>query len=174
MAGSQFAALAAVFTQIGWCSQHDAGGCGVCAIARGLPTGVGSRVLSRVRLKRRWPRRLTSAPASVDTVAAFRPWRGFRPSVARGRRGHHGDCPGLLSARVVDRALPAARCIAPDAGRVRRGPRKSEAQVYMLCATKSPHPATMSCNQCPRMRPNNPAGFCGAVEGGGASPAGSA
>ena len=37
----------------------------------------------------RWPRRLTSAPASVDTVAAFRPWRGFRPSVARGRRGHH-------------------------------------------------------------------------------------
>src|SRR5690606_11632197 len=37
------------------------------------------------------PRRLASAPASVDTVAAFRPWRGFRPSVARGRRGHHGD-----------------------------------------------------------------------------------
>ena len=35
------------------------------------------------------PRRLTSAPASVDTVAAFRPWRDFRPSVARGRRGHH-------------------------------------------------------------------------------------
>ena len=41
--------------------------------------------------KWRWPRRLTSAPASVDTVAAFRPWRSFRPSVARGRRGHHGD-----------------------------------------------------------------------------------
>ena len=40
-------------------------------------------------LKRRWPRRLTSAPASVDTVAAFRPWRSFQPSVARGRRGHH-------------------------------------------------------------------------------------
>ena len=37
----------------------------------------------------RWPRRLTSAPASTDTVAAFRPWRGFRTSVARGRRGHH-------------------------------------------------------------------------------------
>jgi hypothetical protein len=37
----------------------------------------------------RWPRRLTSAPASIDTVAAFRPWRGFRSSVARGRRGHH-------------------------------------------------------------------------------------
>src|SRR5690606_26956096 len=41
--------------------------------------------------KRRRPRRLTSAPASIDTVAAFRPWRGFRPSVARGRRGHHWD-----------------------------------------------------------------------------------
>ena len=43
--------------------------------------------------KWRWPRRLASAPASVDTVAAFRPWRGFRPSVARGRRGHHGRGP---------------------------------------------------------------------------------
>lgn len=40
----------------------------------------------------RWPRRLTSAPASTDTVAAFRPWRGFRSSVARGRRGHHRRC----------------------------------------------------------------------------------
>jgi len=29
--------------------------------------------------KRRRPRRLASAPASIDTVAAFRPWRGFRP-----------------------------------------------------------------------------------------------
>jgi hypothetical protein len=37
----------------------------------------------------RWPRRLTSAPASTNTVAAFRPWRSFRSSVARGRRGHH-------------------------------------------------------------------------------------
>ncbi len=35
------------------------------------------------------PRRLTSAPASIDTVAAFRPWRDFRSSVARDRRGHH-------------------------------------------------------------------------------------
>ena len=40
----------------------------------------------------RWPRRLASAPASTDTVAAFRPWRGFRSSVARGRRGHHRRC----------------------------------------------------------------------------------
>ena len=29
------------------------------------------------------------APTSVNTVAAFRPWRSFRPSVAGGRRGHH-------------------------------------------------------------------------------------
>jgi hypothetical protein len=43
-------------------------------------------------LKRRRPRRLTSAPASTDTVAAFRPWRDFRSSVARGRRGHHRHC----------------------------------------------------------------------------------
>ncbi len=44
------------------------------------------------RKPKRWrPRRLTSAPASIDTVAAFRPWRDFRPSVARGRRGHHRD-----------------------------------------------------------------------------------
>ena len=40
----------------------------------------------------RWPRRLASAPASTDTVAAFRPWRSFRSSVARGRRGHHRRC----------------------------------------------------------------------------------
>src|SRR6478672_3439301 len=31
------------------------------------------------RPRKEWrPRRLTSAPASVDTVAAFRPWRSFR------------------------------------------------------------------------------------------------
>ncbi len=42
--------------------------------------------------ERRRPRRLASAPASIDTVAAFRPWRGFRSSVARGRRGHHRRC----------------------------------------------------------------------------------
>src|SRR3546814_3042147 len=35
------------------------------------------------------PRQLTSAPASIDTVAAFRPWRDFRPSVARGRSEEH-------------------------------------------------------------------------------------
>src|SRR5690606_39813955 len=47
---------------------------------------------AKFREAKRWqPRRLTSAPASIDTVAAFRPWRGFRPSVARGRRGHHGN-----------------------------------------------------------------------------------
>src|SRR3546814_2663349 len=34
---------------------------------------------------------MTAAPASIDTVAAFRPWRSFRSSVARGRRGHHRD-----------------------------------------------------------------------------------
>src|SRR5690606_9480644 len=45
------------------------------------------------RPERRWPRQLASAPASIDTVAAFRPWRGFRPSVARGRRGHHRTGP---------------------------------------------------------------------------------
>ncbi len=44
-----------------------------------------------MRRERRWPRRLASAPASIDTVAAFRPWRDFRSSVARGRRGHHRD-----------------------------------------------------------------------------------
>lgn len=33
------------------------------------------------------PCRLASAPESVNTVAAFRPWRSFRPIVARGRQG---------------------------------------------------------------------------------------
>src|SRR5690606_40103614 len=51
--------------------------------------GAGTRAPERRASERRRPRRLTSAPASIDTVAAFRPWRGFRPSVARGRRGHH-------------------------------------------------------------------------------------
>src|SRR5690606_29473902 len=58
-------------------------------------------------MKRRWPRRLTSAPASIDTVAAFRPWRDFRPSVARGRRGHHRREPRI--------ARPGFRC----SGRIR-------------------------------------------------------
>ena len=52
---------------------------------------------------KRWrPRRLTSAPASIDTVAAFRPWRDFRPSVARGRRGHHRDGLAALGAAIHD------------------------------------------------------------------------
>jgi len=52
----------------------------------------GSRTASRFSGPKRWrPRRLTSAPASIDTVAAFRPWRDFRSSVARGRRGRHRD-----------------------------------------------------------------------------------
>ena len=56
----------------------------------------------------RWPRRLTSAPASVDTVAAFRPWRSFRPSVARGRQGHHGDllaCDVGVGAKLAERGF---------------------------------------------------------------------
>src|SRR3990167_2585393 len=32
------------------------------------------------------PCRLASAPESVNTVAAFRPWRSFQPIVARGRQ----------------------------------------------------------------------------------------
>src|SRR5687767_6585087 len=62
--------------------RKDIAGPAICAADRGPFQGAAR--------KRRRPRRLTSAPASVDTVAAFRPWRGFRPSVARGRRGHHG------------------------------------------------------------------------------------
>ncbi len=55
------------------------------------PSGRSDRIdLAGVFSGKGWrPRRLTSAPASIDTVAAFRPWRSFRPSVARGRRGHH-------------------------------------------------------------------------------------
>ncbi len=53
-------------------------------------------------LKRWRPRRLTSAPASIDTVAAFRPWRDFRPSVARGRRGHHRDGLAAQCAAIHD------------------------------------------------------------------------
>ena len=48
------------------------------------------------------PRQLTPAPESVNTVAAFRPWRGFRPIVARGRRGHHRDL------RVANSAMNVA------------------------------------------------------------------
>ncbi|CTP90448.1 hypothetical protein XTPLMG728_2571 [Xanthomonas translucens pv. poae] len=57
------------------------------------PSGRSDRIcLADVFSGKGWrPRRLTSAPASIDTVAAFRPWRSFRPSVARGRRGHHRD-----------------------------------------------------------------------------------
>ena len=60
-----------------------------CAVRHGRAP---ARSISRrpIAIEAGWrPRRLTSAPASVDTVAAFRPWRDFRPSVARGRRGHH-------------------------------------------------------------------------------------
>ena len=51
----------------------------------------------------RRPRRLASAPASIDTVAAFRPWRSFRSSVARGRRGHHGNLHSLSPLRMSRR-----------------------------------------------------------------------
>lgn len=60
------------------------------------------------RRKRRWPRRLTSAPASIDTVAAFRPWRGFRPSVARGRRGHHRDVGRPVGGQFTDQGKQRA------------------------------------------------------------------
>ncbi len=63
------------------------------------------RFISSVNFKglKRWrPRRLTSAPASIDTVAAFRPWRDFRPSVARGRRGHHRDGLAAQCAAIHD------------------------------------------------------------------------
>ncbi len=62
----------------------------------------------------RWPRRLTSAPASIDTVAAFRPWRDFRSSVARGRRGHHGDVHRALRPAPDAACLPGTRILAGD------------------------------------------------------------
>src|SRR5690606_7780454 len=75
----------------------------------GTPTGWARRPAEADRpgfnrLKWRWPRRLTSAPASTDTVAAFRPWRGFRSSVARGRRGHHGDWTARSASGLAERA----------------------------------------------------------------------
>ncbi|KAG0742722.1 hypothetical protein G6F24_016426 [Rhizopus arrhizus] len=75
---------------------------------RGAPSKVGIPQ-SGHRPKRRWPRRLTSAPASIDTVAAFRPWRSFRPSVARGRRGHHRDVGRPVGGQFTDQGS-SARC----------------------------------------------------------------
>ncbi len=82
------------------------------AVARGharqrAPTKVGI-YQRRASPERRWPRRLTSAPASIDTVAAFRPWRDFRPSVARGRRGHHRDVGRPVGGRFTDQGKQRA------------------------------------------------------------------
>jgi hypothetical protein len=88
--------------------------------------------------ERRRPRRLTSAPASIDTVAAFRPWRDFRSSVARGRRGHHrrasvGSRRGNWRREGIHSALRAS-----PFGRLRRANR------YAVCRTHGgSHPLSL-------------------------------
>ncbi len=96
-----------------WCStrarprQGSAAPCRAKNAKPGSDPSAMQRDLSPVR-KRRWPRRLTSAPASIDTVAAFRPWRGFRPSVARGRRGHHRDVGRPVGGQFTDQGKQRA------------------------------------------------------------------
>ena len=87
--------------------------------------------LQMVRLKRWRPRRLTSAPASIDTVAAFRPWRGFRPSVARGRRGHHRDVGRPEGSQFTDQGKQRAmrQRPQPDCASAGRWQRRSLAQA---------------------------------------------